>query len=397
MFRIASKMLIGDRAKYLGLVLGVAFTAFLVTLAASYLSGILTWGFALIAENPAADVWVMDPAVTSVEPTINLPASALLRVRSVGGVATAAPLAVAGATARLPNGSFIPVEIIAVDGAALTGAPDTPTGTSPLALRTPNTIFADAGGTEGKLRAPIHPEDRWPKGGPHVNAPTRDLAAGDEVQVNDHILRVAAVTRTLPRFPARPLFYMTFATALRVLPIERNRTTFVIAAAAPGVSPRELAARITAQTGLRARSTADFKADTVRWTLQNSEDVGDMAAMLAIAACVGLGGTGVLLFMFTTDNARHYAVLAAMGATRRLLVQMVLAQAGLCALMGTALGLGPCAVAVRLASRAGYPVRLMWFNPLLGALAVLVVSLVAAGASIRPLLKLEPADAFAWR
>ena len=77
MFQIALKMLIGDRAKYLGLVLGVSFTAFLVTFAASYLCGILTFGFALIAENPAADVWVMDPAVGSVEPAINLPAWAL--------------------------------------------------------------------------------------------------------------------------------------------------------------------------------------------------------------------------------------------------------------------------------------------------------------------------------
>jgi len=53
MLRIALKMLLGDRAKYLGLLLGITFTSFLVTFAGSYLCGFLTRGFALIAETPA--------------------------------------------------------------------------------------------------------------------------------------------------------------------------------------------------------------------------------------------------------------------------------------------------------------------------------------------------------
>src|SRR5574337_81348 len=76
MFRVALKMLIGDRVKYAGLVFGITFTSFLVTFASSYFTGFMTQGFALIAEDPRTDVWVMDPAVRSVAPTTNLPASA---------------------------------------------------------------------------------------------------------------------------------------------------------------------------------------------------------------------------------------------------------------------------------------------------------------------------------
>jgi len=397
MLRVALKMLIGDRAKYMGLVLGVAFTAFLVTLAASYLCGILTLGFALIAENPSADVWVMDPAAESVEPTMNLPTWALARVRSVDGVAYAAPLSLANAEARLPSGNFVPVQIIAVDGATLAGAPTAPAGVAPLALRRDGAVFADPGGTEGKLRAPTSHADRRPHGEPHADRPMRDLSVGDEVAINDHFLGVAGVTSALARFPPRPLFYMTLANARQLLPQECAQITFVMATAAPGVLPSDLAMRIAARTGLRARAAADFKADTVRWTLQNSEDVGDMAAMLAIAACVGLGGTGILLFMFTVGNARHYAILSAIGAPRQLLVRMVLAQAGLCALLGTGLGSGLCALTVEWAAAAGYPVRMMWFNPLAGATAVVLVCLLAAGVCIQPLLRLQPAEAFALR
>src|SRR5258706_5676143 len=112
MLRVAMKMLLGDRAKYVGLLFGITFTSFLVTFAASYFCGFMTRGFALIAENPGADVWVMDPAVESAEQTTNLPDSALNRVRSIEGVLTAVPLGLGTAEARFPNGSFQPFQVI---------------------------------------------------------------------------------------------------------------------------------------------------------------------------------------------------------------------------------------------------------------------------------------------
>src|SRR5215470_19937435 len=114
MVRTALRMLMGDRTKYAGLLFGLAFTSFLVTFAISFLSGFLTWGFALISENQA-DVWVMDPTVQSDELTTNLPASALARVRSVEGVQSAVPLALGTAEARFPNGRFQPLQVIGVD------------------------------------------------------------------------------------------------------------------------------------------------------------------------------------------------------------------------------------------------------------------------------------------
>jgi putative ABC transport system permease protein len=80
MIIIALKMLLGDRAKYFGLLFGITFTSFLVTFAASYFGGMMTRSFALIAEIPA-DVWVMDPAVVAVDRTINLPTSCHWRWR----------------------------------------------------------------------------------------------------------------------------------------------------------------------------------------------------------------------------------------------------------------------------------------------------------------------------
>src|SRR5215471_15584115 len=260
MVRTALTMLMGDRAKYIGLLFGLAFTSFLVTFAISFLSGFLTRGFALITENPA-DVWVMDPAVQSDELTTNMPASALARVRSVSGVQSAVPLALGMAEARFPDGRFQPFQVIGVDDSTLGGVPPmTDRGTAAL-LRAPDAVVVDPGGTLGKLQTPLLSTDQRSYEKP--DAPTRPLAKGDELFVNDCRVWVAGRSEGRSRFPPRPLMYTTFSNADRILPPERRRLTFVLATAAPGVSPRDLAARIEAQTGLRARTSEDFKADTV--------------------------------------------------------------------------------------------------------------------------------------
>jgi putative ABC transport system permease protein len=391
-------MLLGDRAKYVGLLFGISFTSFLVTFAGSYFCGFMTRGFALISENPGADVWVMDPAVESTEQTTNIPDSALSLVRSVDGVSFAAPLALATADARFPNGRFQTFQLIAVDNATFLGLPPLQDGISPTVLRTPDAVVVDPGGTDGKLETPTSPEDQWPFGRPHLDVPTRELAAGDQLLVNDHRVVVRARSKALPRYPPQPLMYTTLSNASRMLPPERHLLTFVLAKAAPGVSPRELAARIEGQTNLKARSADDFKADTVDWLLINSEDVGDMASMISIAMLVGFGVTGVMLYMFTTDSLKQYAVLKAMGANSRLLLTMIFVQSGLCALLGTGLGLGMCAIVGQIAVvEFDYPFRMMWFTPIVAALMVMLVSIVAAGISVRPVLKLEPGVVFAGR
>lgn len=381
MVLLALKMLTGDRTKYAGLLFGVTFTSFLVTFAAAYFGGMMFRSYALVSQAPG-DIWVMDPAVQSVEPAIPLPDSALNRVRSVPGVRAAVPLMVSSAEARFPDGTFQSLEIIGVDDASLAGLPSMPAGIGADALRGPDAALIDAGGTEGKT---------------DLRRPGRPLGRGDVLSINDHRTILLGRTHALPRYPPRPLLYTTLSNARRILPVEREEITHVLATVAPGVNAREVAARIMQTTGLRARTRADFEHDTVGYMIENSEDVGDVINMLSIAMLVGVAVTGVMMFMFTNENLRYYAVLKAMGTTTWQLFVAVVAQAAVAAAIGAGLGMGLCAIAGHIFMDDDFPYRLEWYAPSLGAAAVIVISMIAASASLWPLLRMRPAPYLAGR
>lgn len=390
MNRFAIDMLVADRGKFVALVMGVAFASFLSCFAACYFAGFMTRSFALVAEQPG-DVWVMDPTTASPDQYADLTASARDRVRSVPGVTDAALLALGSGDARMPDGRLQPFDIIGLDDPTLAGAPAVDGRHGAALLRGRDAAIVDAGGSEGKLDTHERPRP----GESMPNGASRELRAGDELSVLDHRLVIAGVSHGLPRFPPRPLLYMSWSNAARVLPIDRRRTSFVIARAAPGTDPTALAETIRARTGYGAYTRDDFEAVTVRWFLATSEDVGDIATMLTIAVAVGFGFTTVMLYIFTAQHIRQYAVLTALGTPARTLTLMVLTQAAVAGLIGTGIGIGLCALAAPFAASEELPYRMMWWA-LAGCLILNTVACVAAALiSLRPVLRLEPAQVFA--
>jgi len=392
MFRIAVEMLMYDRTKYLGLFIGIGFTAFLVTFAMSYFAGFMTRGFALVSENPSTTVWVMDKAVNSTEATINMSNASLGLVRGVKGVDYAMPLYLGDVTARFPNGHFQSFQTIGVDDALLSGAPK-----SANMLRLPDSIIVDSGGTRSKLQTALHKKDMWSYDGSHLHAPTRALQYGDELLINDKRVIIGGVSKTIPRFPPRPLIYTTLSNFKRLIPGEKRYITFIMVRNEKGITPQALVQNISKETGLKAITSDAFKKETVLWFLINSEDVGDMVNMVILAMLVGFGVTGVMLYMFTYENIKQYAVLKAMGASNKQLTNMVFTQAFIGVVVGSGIGIGVCAILGQSIVSVDFPFRIMWFAPLLGFLGVLIVSITAAMISVRPVLKMELGIVFSSR
>ncbi|HWT77344.1 MAG TPA: hypothetical protein VN648_00860, partial [Candidatus Methylomirabilis sp.] len=101
MYWIAMKMLVGDRAKFLGIVLGLTFAAALIVQQGSIFCGLMLRTCAQISDITGADLWVMDPSVRFVDDIKPMLESNLQRVRGVSGVKWAVPLYKGTARAKL--------------------------------------------------------------------------------------------------------------------------------------------------------------------------------------------------------------------------------------------------------------------------------------------------------
>ena len=122
---VALKMLVGDRAKYFGIVFGVAFAALLMTQQSSIFWGLMTNTTSQIRDIEEADIWVMDPNVRFVDDIKPLTEDDLYRVRGVPGVAWAVRLYKGIARARFDDGNFQQMILIGLDDATMVGAPRT--------------------------------------------------------------------------------------------------------------------------------------------------------------------------------------------------------------------------------------------------------------------------------
>src|SRR5258708_17426808 len=120
---LAIKMLVGDRAKYLGIVMGLTFASLLITQQLSIFIGLMSRTYGFLTDLSQADIWVMDPKVQFVDDIKPLQDTQLLRVRGVEGVDWAVPLYKGLLKARLDNGNFQTCNVICLDDATLIGGP----------------------------------------------------------------------------------------------------------------------------------------------------------------------------------------------------------------------------------------------------------------------------------
>jgi len=374
---VALRMLTGDRAKYFGLVFAIAFCTFLLENQTSIFANIMRRTASQILDVTDAEVWVMDPKTEYWEQTKALKDTDLDRVRGVTGVEWAVRLFKGSPVAKTRKGKFAVSFLVGLDDATLAGAPRKMLMGSWERLREPDSVVIDEAGYI-------------------LLFPGEPLQLGRTLEMNDHRVTIVGISDASAPFVSLPVMHTRYSEAVNFLGRERTELSFVIARPAPGVSPKELTARIAAQTGLRARTTEEFMWDCVRYYLKNTGIPVNFGITIAVALVVGTVVAGQTFYLFTVENLKQFGALKAMGLTNPRLVGMILLQAGSVAALGFAIGTGMAATffEITLHKLATRGIVLMWQCVGLTGAAILFVVVVASVLSIRRVLVLEPAEVF---
>lgn len=377
MLGVALKMLMGDRVKYYGLIFGIAFATLLMTQQVSIFTGLLTWGANPVLDVREAQIWVMDKRVRQAEEGLAISDSELYRVRSVEGVDWAVPYFRATTSIKTADGAVNSLTLVGVDNASLVGLPPDNRAAAAEAIRGRNAMVLD-----GTLVGRIWKDGRNP--------------VGEIVEINDNRVTIGALTDALPTFAGLPVGYMKFTDAITITPPERNKLSFVLVRAKPGVAPEDLARQIEAQTGLKAQTRAQFAGAGVNFIVTNTGIPASFGIAIALGVIVAIVITALTLAMFIAENLKSFGVLKAIGVTNGQILAMVLAQGGLVGFIGFGLGIG--GTAAFLAGAATDPNLdgfVLHWQVIAGAAALVAVIVVGSAlVSVRRVLKMDPAIVF---
>lgn len=384
MNHIALKMLMGDKGKYLGIVMGLTFASLIMTQQPAIFLGLMTRTFSFISDVGLPDIWVMDSKVQFVDDIKPLQDTELYRVRGISGVEWAMPMYKGLLKARLANGTFQTCIVVGLDDATLIGGPPVMLEGKIEDLRRSDGVIVDVDGAKDKLAKPS----------PTPGGKPIPIKVGDDLELNDRraiVVGIAKVTRT---FQAQPVVYTTYSRAKSYAPRERKLLSFVLVKARKGQDLGELTRRIRNSTGLAAYTNQEFKDLTYKYFIKNTGIPINFGISVTLGFIVGAAIAGQTFYNFTLENLHQFGVLKAMGTSNWVLLRMIMLQAILVGSIGYGMGVG-------LTALFGYSMRntilafkFPWQLLIFSGAGVSLICIFAALISILKVIRLEPAIVF---
>jgi putative ABC transport system permease protein len=375
-------MLLGDKAKYLGIVCGVMLAALLMSHQVTIFVGLMSRTRSIFQNLPHADLIVADPATEFVEDVRGLSDTHLQRVRGVAGVEWAVPLMRTNIKATLAGGKSRTAIVVGLDDASLIGGPVKMHRGSLEDLRRTDGVIIDRLDAEKLLSTRLADGTQVVPG------------VGDTIELNDHRARVVAISDNPRPFLSQPIIYTTLSRARTFAPPERRSVSYILARLVPGADAQAVKGRIAAETGLSAYTRVEFGSRTISYFIRNTGIPVNFGVTVLLGCIVGIAISGQTFYLFTLDNLKNLAALKAMGASTAQLVRMVVLQAAVVGLQGFGLGIGLTALFFVAFIGTDLEFQVHWEVLALTGAGIVVVILLAIAASLRSVLAVEPAIVF---
>ncbi len=381
MLEYALKMLIGDKAKYIGIILGLSFAAFIITQQMGIFIGLMTRTYGFITDTSQPNIWVMDEKVLYIDDIKPLRDTELFRVQSIAGVEWAVPIYKGSIRTRLRDGNFQTCILIGIDSATMIGAPPVMLEGKIEHLRWPDAIIVNDVGTKNKLSHDFPLNER-------------PLRLGDRLELNNNRASVVGICKVTRTFQSQPVIYTTYDRALLWAPFEQKMLSFVLAHSKPGADPEQVCKKITQVTGLAAYTAEQFKWKTIAYYMKYTGIPINFGVAVLLGFIIGTAIAGQTFYNFTIDNLRYFATFKAMGADIELLTRMILVQSFWVAAIGWGIGMGVACLVGTLSLTTELSFAMPWQLFLGSILSIGLISMFASWISLRKIRTIDPAIVF---
>jgi len=374
MLKTAWKFIRFDKAKSIGVIVGILISTFLIGQQLGVFM-FLTNLMQALAVTVKADIWVVDSKTEDVNQLGKLDIRTLRVLQGMPGVKQAFPVLVSGAACNFSNGSSGAITIIGVDINELDAVLDT----GKIIAGSPLDLQAD-GAVSGELFDKKNLGD--------------NLNLGTDFEINGKRAFFALQTKG----------FRGFGSSFSVTTIERarfyaNQPTSAISAVliklAPGSNAEEVVATINKNLfGVRAWSSKNLANSTVKKILGTSGIALSTGTLIIFALIAGFFIIGLTMYSSALDRLKDYGTLKAIGAGNGYIRRLILTQALLFAGVGFAIGMLLLQGFRFGVAKSGL---IFSFSPLIiGAMfaTILLISLGGASFALRRISSVEPAAVF---
>ncbi|MEM1371142.1 MAG: ABC transporter permease [Pseudomonadota bacterium] len=218
---------------------------------------------------------------------------------------------------------------------------------------------------------------------------------GDTAQINQGRVRITALTDGIRSFTQSPYVFMSLSRARQIIGAPNDAATFHLVKLRDGADPETVRAELlTRLESAEVLTKAEFRDRSLtQWLFRTGAGVALIGGAL-LGILVGTVIVAQTLYSSTKDHLNEFATLRALGSSSSYIHKVILAQAGLSAVIGYGLGMAIALMVV--VARLNTPLPIVMTPALAGGLfaVTLFMCAISAVSAIVKVTKIDPATVF---
>lgn len=369
---LAFRNLFHDRIRLVVTLVGILFSIVLVAVQLGLYLGARSMIIAMI-ERADGDLWIMAYGTKNFEEAQIIDVRERYAALSTPGVARAVPLIVSFADWKKPQGGSTLVVVIGADAGD--------GGLLPW-----NVVEGDVtglGAGDAVMVDKTYLADLGIQG------------VGDTAEIGGSRVRVTGLTEAIRSFTVTPYIFTTLTRARALLNMPSNRFTYGLVKLEPGADAEVVRAAIREKIpNGEILTKAEFRQRSLNhWLFATGAGIALIGGAV-LGLVVGTVIVAQTLYSSTKDHLNEFATLRALGSSSGYIHRVILAQAGLSAVLGYVLGMAIALTIAVLSERTALPILM---TPSLAAILLaltLAMCAVSAISAIGKVMRIDPAMVF---
>jgi len=377
MISVAFKMLVGNKASFLGVIFGIFLALLLISQQSAIFLGLVSRSYRMVTDMPLPNLWVIDSATQGEDTIRRMPEGYLDFVRSVPGVEWAVPINFMNIPLVTKKGDFQIAQIYGIDDETLIGGPIEMIEGRVRDLQREGAVIVDVLSANSSLATTL------------PDGTIEPLKIGDSLEINQHRAVVVGICKITPGFYPQPILFVTNSQFNYFNGFATNRIGYIAAKTTPGVNENTVIAQINPHLVLEALTRQQFKNKISDHFLKTGILI-NFGLSVVLGLIIGFSIAGQIFYIMTLNNINYFALMKALGGTHLMIFKMITFQALLTGAIGYLLGTGATllwGMAIKDTTLAFlFPWQLLLFTGVI----TLLICLFTVALSVRKIYRLNP-------